>query len=40
MDRRIYRELNGPKMTEVQISQYLERIETDKNADADLEYLT
>ena len=40
MDRRIYRELNGPKMTEVQISQYLERIEMDKPAAADLEYLT
>ena len=39
-NRKIYRELNGPEMTEMQISQYLERIEMDKPAAADLEYLT
>lgn len=40
MDRKIYRELNGPAMTEKQISQYLERIETDRPDAADLENLT
>lgn len=40
MDTKIYRQLNGPQMTEAQIAQYLDRIEINKPAAADLDYLS